>query len=398
MVYFFLYMALIFGGTTRADEQQPLEAKPKILRTGYTSGTYNKLSWGDDQRLEIVIGGNKKSFWCWQGCEKLSNLKGKPKIVVFWREVESFIPEAGEKVKRTETTQVFLAKEVKACSMYKKLPHLSKGCEGEACGFLQYKKAVKSVSVYAEPDTESKKIGTLNRCQKIDSFETYSKLNEYGFAEVIKPNEQLKKIGVKKGDLITVVRYLGEGYLAACVGKIKIDAVDSKNDPYGKQASVKVLQYNKSDVWVKLKLQSGVSGYVPDKSNFYMGYATYYPEYFCPEDHPCGKDFLEKLKLIESKLTESFNKYCRIRKGCHSSDPSIECQLSKDVWKDISPLIPKNIQCANFGVSKTACDKEWGGSFTCTCPNKKQRGYYYSYSCKKGNGEGDCRMDSPFKL
>jgi hypothetical protein len=382
-------------GKLLEEENQKKKKEPTILRTGHFTGQFEKLVWGDYQHLEIMVDGKKKSLWCWKGCEKLEKLKNKSDVIVLWREVESFIPEAGENVKRIETTNVIVGKKLRSCSIHKKLPQLSKGCEGEACGFLKYNKSTKKVDAYENANVSSKVIGTLNRCDKIEKFETFIVLQNYGLAEVITPNDQLKKMGVSKGDIISVVKSLGEGYLDACVDKNIIDAVDSGTDPYGKQANLKVLQYNKSESWVKLKLPSGKFGFIPEDKGFYMGYYGYSAEYLCPEDHPCGKSFLSTLKKVETTITKSFDKFCKIRKGCTSSDPSLECQLSKDIWGEISSIFPKAIQCAGFGVSRTACGKSWGGSFSCVCPSKEQRDLSYSYSCEKGKG---CRMDSPFKL
>jgi hypothetical protein len=382
-------------GKLLKKENQKIKNEPKVLRTGYFSGKFEKLTWGDYQHLKITIDGKTKSLWCWKGCEKLEKLNNKPDVIVLWREVESFVSEAGEKVKRIETTNVYVGKKLRSCSIHKKFPHLSKGCEGEACGFLKYNKATKKVDAYEKANLSSKVVGTLKRCDKIEKFDTFIALESYGLAEVITPNEQLNKFGVSKGDIISVVKSLGEGYLEACVGHNIIDAVDSGTDPYGKQANVKVLQYNKAESWVKLMLPSGQFGFIPEDKNFYMGYYGYSPEYLCPEDHPCGKSFLTSLKKVETTMTKSFDKFCKSSKDNKSLALDLKRQLSQDVWGEVHPILPKTIQCADFGVSRTACGNSWGGSFSCICPNKEQRDLSYSYSCEKDKG---CKMISPFKL
>ncbi|MBN22614.1 MAG: hypothetical protein CL678_15125 [Bdellovibrionaceae bacterium] len=264
----------------------------RIISIGSSIGKFIELQNGDYQHLSIHSEGKETSFWCFKGCDVLEKLSNKEKIdvLVIWREVERFIPEANEKMKIKETTHVSYnsgkKKSFYPCRSDKKLPRLEKGCEGEGCGFLKYNKAIKTVSVFETASRKSKILGNIKRCEKIEGFEPYTLLSELGWVEVLKPNKQLKKIGVKKGSVIQLTESLGEGYLTACSGIHKIDAVDQRIEKSGDVAEVQTLIQHKSEGWIKLKLKNGRSGYVPETENFYMGYHSYEPSQLCPEDHP----------------------------------------------------------------------------------------------------------------
>lgn len=372
-------------------EVEKKNSGPSVISTGSDIGKFVKLQWGDYQHLTINSNGKEISFWCSKGCEVLEKIKNKekPEVLVIWREVERFIREANEKIKMKETTHIFYNSDQKTsfypCTKYKKLPHFEKGCEGEGCGFLKYDKAIKPVTVLEKMEQDSKMIGNLKRCQKIEGFESYTSLSELGWVEVLTPNKQLQKIGIKKGAIIQLTSSLGEGYLTACSGNDKIDAVEQGTEQYGDVANVKTLINHKSEGWVKLKLPSGKYGYASEREDFYMGYYSYEPAHFCPEDHPCGPNFLKDLKSSEKTLSRSFKKHCEIEKGCNSNDPSKECELTKKVWSDYKKVLPEGIQCAAFGSSKSSCGKSWGGSFSCSCKLKGvDENLYYSYNCSKG--------------
>ena len=175
-------------------------------------------------------------------------------------------------------------KKIKSCSIHESLPHLSKGCMGEACGILKYDKAVSSENVFSEADKKSKIIGVLKRCQKTEGFQPYVKLIKYGIAEVLVPDKKFKKLNIKKGDLIPTVHSEGEGFMTVCVGKHEIYGVETMNPPYfGESAVVKIHRTITYESWVKVKLPSGSFGFIPNH-DFYMGYYSYDDSYLCPED------------------------------------------------------------------------------------------------------------------
>ena len=74
-------------------------------------------------------------------------------------------------------------------------------------------------------------------------------------------------------------------------------------------------------------------------------------------------------------------------------EPSKGCELSKKVWSDYKKVIPTGIQCAAFSSSKTSCEKNWSGEFTCTCKLEGvDESLYYSYVCNN-NKDLNCNLN-----
>ncbi len=271
----------------------------KVFLTGSNTGSFLKFQLGDYKHIVINSNGKEISFLCSNECEILEKLNDKEKseVLVIWREVEKIVVQTNEKIKVKETTHIFYNSDKKTsfypCHRFKKLPHLEKGCEGEACGILKYDKAIKSVDVFENAENNSKTIGHIKKCQKIERFESYTLLSELGWAEVLAPNRKLQKLGIQKGAIIQLTNSLGEGYLTACLGDHKIDAFEQGTEQLGDIANVKSLAHHKSEGWGKLKLPNKKHGFVPERENFYMGYYNYEPALLCPEDHPCGPNFLK---------------------------------------------------------------------------------------------------------
>jgi len=187
----------------------------------------------------------------------------------------------------TMFTQSLSAKEYQ-CYDEKSLPKLTEGCEGEACDFYHYERALSDIQLFSKPDLKSKQIGIIKKCEKLNGLKVYMVVKRYGKAKVLKTSTILKKLKIKKNDVTTIQRYGGEGYLFLCINKIKnIDALMSaagvSNDP--KVATVKVLNNTITEEWIRLIDKKGNSGYAQRTEKTVMWYATYSESKLCDPSH-----------------------------------------------------------------------------------------------------------------
>ena len=172
------------------------------------------------------------------------------------------------------------------CDESKKLPKIINSCEGEACAFYHYDKALEDIPLYEKPSLKSKMVDLIKKCEQFKSLDVLMKMKSFGIAKVLFLNDELKKVNVAVGDIVTVYQYQGEGYLALCVGNKKdIQAV--VEGLRGGQNEIDEISSQKDTVneaWVKLTTTSGVVGYSPRKNNI-MWYATIDTKKLCdPKD------------------------------------------------------------------------------------------------------------------
>ena len=79
-------------------------------------------------------------------------------------------------------------------------PVLTLGCEGECCGQIKSNKIKKTTILYFEPDSNSKKVGTLKKDDTFNLDKTlyYTRINQFGSAQL-------------NGKKVDVLMYLSEG-------------------------------------------------------------------------------------------------------------------------------------------------------------------------------------------
>ena len=179
------------------------------------------------------------------------------------------------------------------CNESKKLPKLIESCEGEACGFYHYDKALEDIPLYEKPSFKSKKVATIKKCEKFKKLAPVMKMISFGTAKVSTLNQALVENKVKIGDIITLYQYQGEGYLALCIGENKdIQGVMKGMSGWDKSiAEVSVIKNTVNEAWVKLTTMSGGVGYTPRKNNI-MWYAMIDEKLLCkPEDKKSLRNF-----------------------------------------------------------------------------------------------------------
>lgn len=159
-------------------------------------------------------------------------------------------------------------------------PQFIEGCEGEACGILMYEKAIKEVDVYKEPSLGSKVIDKLGRCEIIKDFQAHLWIREFGKAKITALNTD-KIPNLKLGDLVSIRKYIGEGYLRACWGDLEFQVSEFPIPSIYDPINVEVLFSPKTEAWVKLTTPRNITGYTPD-SDFYIGKYTDEEGLLCP--------------------------------------------------------------------------------------------------------------------
>lgn len=155
------------------------------------------------------------------------------------------------------------------CDESKKLPKIIESCEGEACGFYHYDKALEDIPLYEKPSLKSKKTTILKKCENFKDLKPIMKMKSFGTAKVVTLNSTLDEMKVNIGDIVTLYQYQGEGYLALCVGNKKNIQGVMKGMSGGDKsiAEVSIVENTVNEPWVKLTTISGVVGYTPRKYN-----------------------------------------------------------------------------------------------------------------------------------
>lgn len=179
------------------------------------------------------------------------------------------------------------------CNESKNLPKLIESCEGEACGFYHYDKALEDIPLYEEVSIESRIVATIKKCEKFKSLTPVMKMKSFGTAKVITLNDSLLKKSVKVGDIVTLFQDQGEGYLALCIGDKKdIQGVmEGMTGGDTSIAEVSVVKNTVNEPWVKLTTIKGVVGFTPRKNNI-MWYAMIDEKLLCgPEDKKLLRHF-----------------------------------------------------------------------------------------------------------
>lgn len=140
------------------------------------------------------------------------------------------------------------------CSFSKRVPYLEKGCEGEACGFYHYNYALKNFKIYQNPDLKSKIMGEIKKCEHLKKIEPYYWRISFAKTKVLQANNELKKLDVETGDILTVKRYQGEGFQDVCIGQIEVGVEEGDQ--------VRAISQGKTEEWVKVTNDNGLSGWI----------------------------------------------------------------------------------------------------------------------------------------
>ncbi|MBI4357316.1 MAG: hypothetical protein HY559_05515 [Gammaproteobacteria bacterium] len=151
-----------------------------------------------------------------------------------------------------------------SCTKYSKLPVVFQACEGEGpCGYFRDDKALVRVPIYEQPFKTSKIIDYLGKGETIRETEPYLVVKKLGKVRVMTANNILRAKGIKKDDIVPLVKTNDEYQVEICVG----DKVIEVNDVYEQFPDfVKIIEQNKTEAWVKLKTPRNVVGYALDIS------------------------------------------------------------------------------------------------------------------------------------
>lgn len=143
-------------------------------------------------------------------------------------------------------------------------------CNGEACGYLAYPKAIRSVKLHAKPDSKSKVVGEIKRCDVIKNFTLKSLFRKFGEAEAL---ADIPGWDLKKGDKVKIA-WSQEGHSFGCVNKNPV-IFDTSCFLH---KTMSQLEY-----WVSHTASNGRAGYSKvERDIFYVKYSGSNER--CPED------------------------------------------------------------------------------------------------------------------
>lgn len=93
------------------------------------------------------------------------------------------------------------------------IPYIDNGaCPFECCEYGNWM-VDKTITIYKEPDTNSKEMGQYKKGDNINAVTGFTNTEKPGKAVVIKPHKsEANNISYSTGDVLWVYRYMGEGF------------------------------------------------------------------------------------------------------------------------------------------------------------------------------------------
>ncbi len=159
-----------------------------------------------------------------------------------------------------------------------KIGDLINYCNGEACGYLSYPKAIRSVVLHEKPDLKSKIVGERNRCELIQGFELKSVFEDFGEAIAL---ADIPGWNLKKGDVVKYY-FQQEGDYIGCV-KDRPVIFYATSQRINDSTCFEDKKPSKLEEWVYHTASNGKHGYSKVESDsFYVGYSG--SDERCPGD------------------------------------------------------------------------------------------------------------------
>jgi hypothetical protein len=271
------------------------------------------------------------------------------------------------------------------CEDFKKFPAMFKGCQGEACGLLSYDRIIQEIDLHQIASLKSKKLATLERCQKIESVEPHTVLLGFGRAKITKIMPSETELGLKVGDFVKLVFYEGDGFFKGCFNNKLIDLATTDTQDLT-TTNVDVVQKISSGTWYKVKSADGKEGFARN-APFFMGHFNFDVDKLCPGDHPLGANPEAVRTSISKILSQNFEKYCPKFLKCllnRSADQT--CSIDSEFWPTVLKQLPANLNCSQLVMSEQLCLNQWDGGFQCpTNLESGEKTFPMNFSCKKSH-------------
>jgi hypothetical protein len=124
-------------------------------------------------------------------------------------------------------------------------PEILEGCQGEGCGCTRETTANKDFTVFSEMDLKSKKLGKFKSGAEAKALKSFTKVIKPGKASVIQVGDP--SLGLKAGDEVSHIFYLGEGFTKVMKAGKWIEFDDSK-------AKLKILEKPSFETWLEIKV------------------------------------------------------------------------------------------------------------------------------------------------
>ena len=129
---------------------------------------------------------------------------------------------------------------------------LVRGCEGEYCFCPQKGKMTTALEAYEKMDKKSPVIIKLKIGDEVETKDVHTKYVKPGRWEVQKPQD-----GLKKGDILTYMRFRGEGDFNAYKGSEFVKGIDDDG------SVLKQIEATETETWYTIS-SSGKVGYILD--------------------------------------------------------------------------------------------------------------------------------------
>lgn len=122
---------------------------------------------------------------------------------------------------------------------------LLEGCQGEGCGCTNEKKSNKDFVLYEKMDLKSKVLGQFKSGTEAVAGKATTKILEKGKSKIIEVKDPA--IGLKKGDEVNTVFYLGEGFEKVKLGDKWVEFEDEK-------VKMKEIKAPKYETWLEVSV------------------------------------------------------------------------------------------------------------------------------------------------
>lgn len=135
---------------------------------------------------------------------------------------------------------------------------LIEGCQGDGCGCTREEKTSESFTLFEKMDPQSKVIGKFGKGTTAKAGKAFTKILSRGKATVYSSDDP--ESGLKVGDELTTIFYIGEGFSRAKRGDETVEFDDQK-------VKLKVIEKPKYETWYEIEAGKQ-RGYVQNRFPF----------------------------------------------------------------------------------------------------------------------------------
>lgn len=144
------------------------------------------------------------------------------------------------------------------------IPYIDEGaCPFECCAYGEWT-ALEEIAVYGARDATSKRKFSIRKGAKVQALTGAVVTTKPGRVEILEDMHLGAKLNVKRGDIVQILHYLGEGYVLFWYGGevVEEELVAGVFLAKGAQPRMKVLEWATTVWWIRVRDAKGRTGWV----------------------------------------------------------------------------------------------------------------------------------------